>query len=84
MQLDRVLEERKRVLGSLPLHFFVESASVLKENDMGEEVFNQEFVSQVHDKLKHLTTGRFKKVKNASEFHEAYDALVLRSLTVLK
>ena len=32
-------------------------SQVLKENDQGEEIFNEEYVAQVHDRLKHMTTG---------------------------
>ena len=32
-------------------------SQVLKENDHGEEIFNEEYVAQVHDRLKHMTTG---------------------------
>ena len=30
--------------------------NVLQENDCGEEIFNEEFVSQVRDRLSHLTS----------------------------
>ena len=32
-------------------------SQILKENDQGEEIFNEEYVAQVHDRLKHMTTG---------------------------